>query len=74
MVQNVIFIAGILPATSAHSQRIDQALEERMAAQIRPQPQAQSPLSGEAERDFLEHATTDEMRTYFERKYPSGAL
>jgi len=28
---------NILPATPAHSQRIDSAIEERMAAQIRPQ-------------------------------------
>src|SRR5215475_11667158 len=44
--------------------------EERMLAQIRPQAPVQSPLSGEAERDFLENATTDEMKAYFERKYP----
>ena len=65
---------NILPATPAHSQRIDAAIEERMMAQIRPQPQAQSPLSGEAGRDFLENATTDEMKAYFQRKYPGGAL
>ena len=63
---------NILPATPAHSQRIDAAIEERMLAQIRPQPPAQSPLSGEAERDFLENATAEEMKAYFERKYPAG--
>jgi len=49
---------------------------ERTFAQIRPQPQeeVQPPLSVEAERDFLENATTDEMKAYFERKYPGGAL
>jgi len=48
---------------------------EQTFAQIRPQPQeeVQSPLSGEAERDFLESATADEMKAYFERKYPGGA-
>ena len=65
---------NVLPATSAHSQRIDAAIEERMLAQIRPQAPALPPLSGEAERDFLENATTDEMKVYFECKYPSGAL
>jgi hypothetical protein len=36
--------------------------------------EVQSPLSGEAERAFLMDATTDEMKAYFEKKYPGGAL
>ena len=52
---------NLLPATPAHSQRIDAAIEERMLAQIRPQrEEVQSPLSVEAERDFLANATSDE--------------
>jgi len=66
---------NILPATPAESQRIDGAIEERMLAQMKPKPREEipSPLSGEAERDFLADATTDEMKTYFEKKYPNGA-
>jgi hypothetical protein len=65
---------NILPATPADSQRIDSAIEERMLAQIKPKSaQSFEPLSGEAERDFLTDATTDEMKSYFERKYPGGA-
>jgi hypothetical protein len=66
---------NILPATPADSQRIDTAIEERMLAAMKPksQEEVQSPLSGAAERDFLANATTDEMKSYFEKKYPGGA-
>jgi hypothetical protein len=66
---------NILEAQSAHSQRIDLAIEERMLAAMKPksQDEVQSPLSGAAERDFLATATTDEMKSYFEKKYPGGA-
>jgi hypothetical protein len=36
--------------------------------------EVQSPPSDEAERDFLMDAITDEMKAYFEKKYPGGAL
>ena len=66
---------NILPATPADSQHIDTAIEERMRAAMHPasEEEVQSPLSGAAERDFLANATTDEMKAYFERKYPGGA-
>jgi hypothetical protein len=65
---------NLLPATPADSQRIDTAIEERMLAQMTPKSREEvKPLSGEAERDFLANATTDEMKSYFEKKYPGGA-
>jgi len=66
---------NILPATPADSQRIDTAIQERMLAAMKPksQEEVQSPLSGAAERDFLANATTDEMKSYFQKKYPGGA-
>jgi hypothetical protein len=66
---------NIMPATPADSQRIDTAIEQRMLAAMKPksQEEVQSPLSGAAERDFLANATSDEMKAYFEKKYPGGA-
>jgi transposase len=65
---------NILEAQSAHSQRIDQALEERMLAQMKPKSaESFEPLSPEAEREFVETHTLEEVKQYFEHKHPEGA-